>query len=198
MLPKSPSGRLDLILQPLYEEVFEPDAAPDSPLVRFIAYGDRHRVFGWVRLRASRLTDLMNAHPELHLSGVEIESFDEGIRQPIEDITIHRGQLVAVHAAGPRGDSGLRQDTQTHPVALQSGNYLIGGRVHVDPGTDPIGSITERPAMLPLTDAWIEYWSGEDLKHRSTGTIIVNREHADWIRVVTDEELAGSRLRLRA
>jgi hypothetical protein len=42
--------------------------------------------------------------------------------------------------------------------------------------------------MVPLTDAWIEYWSGGERRHRSTGTIIVNREEADWIRVATNED----------
>ena len=41
--------------------------------------------------------------------------------------------------------------------------------------------------MVPLTDAWIEYWSDGELRHRSEGTIIVNREKADRIRLVTDE-----------
>ena len=69
------------------------------------------------------------------------------------------------------------------------GNYLIGGHLHADPGADPIASVSGRPAMLPLTDAWIEYWSGGECKHQSTGTIIVNRDQADWIRVVTNEDL---------
>lgn len=195
MLPKSSSRRLHLVLQPTSEEVFEPDAVSDSPLVRFFAYGDHHRVFGWVRLRADRLTDLLNAHTELHLADVEIESFEDGIRQSVEDIVIHRRELVAVYATGPRGDSARRQNTQTHPIAVQSGNYLIGGHLHTDPGADPIVSVGGRPAMLPLTDAWIEYWSGGERKHQATGTIIVNREEADWIRVVTDEDLLDGGLR---
>jgi hypothetical protein len=195
MLPKSPSGRLHLVLQPTSEEVFEPDAVSDSPLVRFIAYGDHYRVFGWVRLRADRLTDLLNAHAELHLADVEIESFEDGIRQSVEDIIIHRRELVAVYATGPRGDSARRQNTQTHPIAVQSGNYLIGGHLHADLGADPIATVGGRPAMFPLTDAWIEYWSGGERKHQSTGTIIVNREEADWIRVVTDEDLLDGGLR---
>src|SRR5471030_2316161 len=60
MSPGSSSGRLYLILQPTPEEVFEPDSVADAPLVRFIAYGLQERVFGWVRLRADRLTDLLN------------------------------------------------------------------------------------------------------------------------------------------
>jgi len=195
MLPKSPPGRLHLVLQPTSEEVFEPDAVSDAPLVRFMAYGDSYRVFGWVGLHADRLTDLLNAHDELHLAEVEIESLEDGITQSVDEIVIHRRHLVAVHATGPRGDEARRQRTRTHPIAVQAGNYLIGGHLHADPGADPIASVGGRPAMLPLTDAWIEYWSGGERKHHSTGTIIVNRDEADWIRVVTDEDLFGGGLR---
>lgn len=195
MLPKSPPGRLRLVLQPTSEEVFEPDAVADAPLVRFMAYGNSYRVFGWVGLHADRLTDLLNAHDELHLAEVEIESLEDGITQSVDEIVIHRRELVAVHATGPRGDEARRQRTRTHPIAVQAGNYLIGGHLHSDPGADPIASVGGRPAMLPLTDAWIEYWSGGERKHHSTGTIIVNRDEADWIRVVTDEDLFGGGLR---
>ena len=195
MLPKSPPGRLHLILQPTPEEVFEPDAVADAPLVRFMAYGVHHRVFGWVRLRADRLTDLLNTHEELHLAEVEIESLEDGITQSVDEIVIQRRELIAVHATGPRGDSTRRQPTRTHPMAIQSGNYLIGGHLHAEPGTDPLASVGGRPAMLPLTDAWIEYWSGGERKHQATGTIVVNRDEADWMRVVTDEDLINGGLR---
>ena len=75
------------------------------------------------------------------------------------------------------------------------GNYLIGGRLHADPGADPIRSLGTRPTMVPLTDAWIEYWSDGERKHQSTGTIIVNRAAAESIRVVTDEDLIEDGLR---
>jgi hypothetical protein len=192
--PSSP-GRLYLILQPTPEEVFEPDSVADAPLVRFIAYGLQERVFGWVRLRADRLTDLLNAHEELHLAEVEIEDLEDGITRATDEIIIHRRDLVAVHATGPRGDAALHHRTRTHPIAVQSGKYLIGGHLHADPGTDPLASVASRPAMIPLTDAWIEYWSGGERKYQSTGTIVVNREYADWIRVVTDEDLIEGWLR---
>lgn len=195
MLPKSPSGRLYLILQPTFEEVFEPDAVADAPLVRFMAYGSHHLLFGWVRLRADRLTDLLNAHEELHLAEVEIESLDDGIKKSVDQIIIHRRELIAVHATGPRGDQARRQRTRSHPIAMQSGSYLIGGHLHADPDADPIASIDERPTMVPLTDAWIEYWSGGERKHQSTGTIVVNRDRADWMRLVTDEDLIEGGLR---
>jgi hypothetical protein len=192
-LSKSSSGPLHLVLQPTAEEVFEPDSASELPLVRFIAYGDHHQVFGWVRLQADRLTDLLNAHAELHLADVEIESFVDGIQRSFEEVVIQRGELVAVHATGPRGDSSRREERQAHPLVVQAGNYVIWGQLHADPGADPIASLRDRGAMLPLTDAWIEYWSGGARRYRSGGTIIVNREKADWIRLASPEDRAGIR-----
>lgn len=186
--PQSPPTRLHLVGQPTPEQVFEPDSVSDLPLIRFVAFGSHHRFFGWVRLRADRLTDLLNLHPELHLADVEIETFKDGIRRSVDDITIERRELIAVFATGPRGDWARRQDTETHFVAVESGNYLIRGHLHVEPGAEPMASVRERPSMFPLTDAWIEYRSGTETKHQSTGTIIVNRDRADSIQLLTDRD----------
>ena len=194
MLPQAPPGPLHFILQRTREEVFEPDYVPEVPLVRFDAYGRHHRLFGWVALRADRLTDLLNGHEELLLTDVEIEDLEDGVTRSVDEILIRRGDLIAVHASGPRGDEIRRRPMRTHPIALRSGDYLIGGYLHATPGSDPVASLAERPPMVPLTDAWIEYWSGGERARQSSGTIIVNREQVDRIRLVTDEELLDSLL----
>jgi hypothetical protein len=196
MLPQTPPDRLHFILQRTPEEVFEPDFVSDVPLVRFVAFGRHHRVFGWVRLRADRLTDLLNTHEELLLTHVEIESLEDRVTRSVDEVLIRCSELIAVHASKPRGDEARRRLTRTHPIAIQSGNYLIGGYLHAPPGSDPIASMGERPLMVPLTDAWIEYWSGGERTKQSSGTIIVNREQVDWMRVVTDEDLFSDLLRL--
>jgi hypothetical protein len=195
MLTQAPPDRLHFILQRTPEEVFEPDFASDVPLVRFVAFGRHHRVFGWVRLRADRLTDLLNTHEELLLTDVEIESLEDGATRSVDEVLIRCSELIAVHASGPRGDETRRRLTRAHPIAIQSGNYMIGGYLHAPPGSDPIASMGERPLMVPLTDAWIEYWSGDERTNQSSGTIIVNRGQVDWMRVVTDEDLFGGLLR---
>jgi len=195
MPPQQPQGRLHFVLQRTSEEVFEPDSVADVPLVRFAAYSQHHRVFGWVRLRADRLTDLLNDHAELLLSGVEIESLEDGATRSADEVLVRCSELVAVHASGPRGDESLRHRTRTHPIAVQAGNFLIGGHLHAAPGTDPLASVRDRPPMVPLTDAWIEYWSGDVRKKHAIGTIIVNRNLADAISSVSDEDLAEGMLR---
>ena len=97
-------------------------------------------------------------------------------------------------AAPPRGDELLRRRTRRHPVAIRSGSYLIGGHLHASPGVDPLASLMERAAVFPLTDAWIESWSGGECRHQSSGTILVNRDRTDSIRLVTDDDLADGRL----
>jgi hypothetical protein len=191
----SPEGRLHLVLQPTSEEVYEPDFLLETPLIRFVAYDRSQRVFGWVSLVADRLTDLLNSCKELHLEEVETAGFEDRPARWADEVIIRRTDLIAVHASGPRGDEARRKKTRMHAVAMQSGNYLIAGHLHVAPGADPDESLRGRPAMVPLTDAWIEYWSGEERKHRATGTIIVNRDRTDWIRRITKRELAGGQLR---
>lgn len=190
-----PPARLQLLLQRTAEEVFEPDAVPDAPFVRFAAYSAHQRVFGWVRLHEDRLTDLLNAHDELHLLEVELEALATGMRGTVDEVIIHRRQLVAVQAHGPRGDVALRRATRTHPLAVQAGNYLIGGYLHVPPGIDPLVSARERPPMVPLTDALIEYWAHGRREHQAIGTIVFNRDAVDWIRVVTHDDLLEGLLR---
>lgn len=188
-------GRLQLVLQRRAEDVFEPDSVADVPFVRFAAYGAHQRVFGWIRLNADRLTDLLNTHDELHLVDVELESLASGMIGTVDEVVIRRHDLIAVQASGPRGDAALRKATRTYPVAIQSGNYLICGYLHVPPGADPIGNARERPAMIPLTDASIEYWVHGKRDHQAAGTIVVNRDAMDWIRVVSHEDLIEGLLR---
>lgn len=192
---QSPPSRLQLLLQSTAEEVFEPDAAPDAPFVRFAAYGAHDRVFGWVRLQEDRLTDLLNAHDELHLLEVELETLATGLRGTVDEVIIHRRDLVAVQACGPRGDAARRRATQSHPLAVQSGNYLICGYLHAPPGADPITSARERPPMVPLTDALIEYWVHGRREHQAIGTIVFNRDAAERIQVVTHDDLLEGLLR---
>jgi hypothetical protein len=186
---------LRFLLQRTPEEVFEPDSVGEAPLVRFVAFSREHRLSGWVHLRAERLTDLLNAHRELELSDVEIERLDDGRARVAERVVIDVRELVAVSATGPRGDATLRHRTRSHPVAIQCGSYLIGGHLHTEPGQDPVRSFRERPAMVPLTDAWIEHWSGGHRIRDAIGTIIANRDAVDWVRTVTDEQLADGTLR---
>lgn len=185
-------SRLCLVLERVSEEVHEPEFVATLPLVGFEAFVPGGRVFGWVRLDADRLTDMLNAHEELQLINVIIEHLG-GATVTADEAIVRRGELIAVRARGPRGDAALREPTLTHPVVVESGPYLIGGHLHAAPGANPMLRILGREPMVPLTAAWITHRSDGDPRLQPVGTIIVNRELATRIARVTEEELAEAR-----
>jgi hypothetical protein len=195
--PESP-GRLCLILQRVPELAWEPDSVAEAPLVRIDAYARDWRVFGWVSLRTDRLTDLLNDADELLLVNVEVESLIDGRTISADEVLVRREELIAVQASGPRGVAARRRPTRTHPVAVQSGPYLIGGYLHTPPGVDPMADIRDRSTMIPLTNAWAEFWAGGHRRRQWVGTMIVNRDLADWIEVVAEEDLTFGQLAPRA
>jgi len=184
-----PGNRLTLRLDAVGEDVFEPDSVADAPLLRFEAFLATERLFGWIRLEADRLTDLLNAHDELHLHNVTFDSLADGSTRRAEELVVPRSTLLAVSVTGPRGDPALRRWTHSHPVAVQLGEFLMAGYAHATPGEDALASMLERPPMVPLTDAWLQYWPGGERRRSWIGTMVFNRELSDSIRLVTEEEL---------
>ena len=96
--------RLTLRLDSVAEDAFEPDSVADAPLLRFEAFLAAERLFGWVRLEASRLTDLLNAHDALHLHNATFESLVDGSTRRADELVVPRSTLLAVSVTGPRGD----------------------------------------------------------------------------------------------
>ena len=43
--------------------------------------------------------------------------------------------------------------------------------------------------MVPITDAWVEYTTGDTRQRRRVGTLIINRALVDWIVEAIDEEV---------
>lgn len=190
----SEPSRLRLVLERVSEEVHEPDLVADLPLVGFEAFVPGSRVFGWVRLDADRLTDMLNAHDELNLLNVLVEDLDRGATVTADEAIVRRSELVAVRAGAPRGDAARRAPTLAHPVVIDAGPYLIGGHLHAAPGVDPMVRILGGEPMVPLTGAWIAYRPGVDDLRERIGTIIVNRERASRIERVTEQQLGAARL----
>ena len=62
------------------------------------------------------------------------------------------------------------------------------------PGTDQVAIARNRPPMIPLTDAWIEYWTDGRRTSQAIGTIVFNRDLARSMRSVTDDELVEDML----
>ncbi len=177
---------LSLVLERRSEDIHEPEFAAYAPLVSFEALLPAERVFGWVRLDTDRLTDLLNAHDLVHLENVLIEDHRDGRSVSAEETIIPRSEMVAVIAHGPRGNPARRRATRPHAVVVVSGTYRIGGFVHAPPGMDPEERWCDGSPMVPLTEAWLEYRSGDQYRRERAETVIVNRDLATRIELLPD------------
>ena len=184
--------RLSLVLERVPEEIHEPELADTQPLLSFDAYAAGYRVYGWLHLEADRLTDMLNAHGELLLANVLVEDLDEGTTVAADEAVVHRDELIAVRASGPRGSAERWQETAAHPTLVEAGPYLIGGHLHARPDANPLARVRGREPMIPLTEAWIAYRSGGATTRRRVGTIIVNRHLVTKFTAVTQEELEAA------
>ena len=185
-----PAGGATLVLETLPEAPSEPDFIADAPLVAFDAFLTDHRIYGWARLAADRLTDLLNAQAELTLVNVQLERFSDGRTEWHERLVLDRSRLLAVRAGGPRGDPSRRRHLRLHPLVIQSGPYLIGGFLHAGPGTAALDELRVRPPMVPLSLGWLEHWATGQRSAQWAGTIIFNRTRVDDLAVVREEDLA--------
>ena len=161
----------------------------DAPLVGFDAFLADRRVFGWIRLEADRVTDILNERLEPILVNVQVERLADGRVEWLEELRLERDSLLAVRAGGPRGDPARRERTRLHPLVVQAGPYLIGGYLHARIGVGPIADIDRRPPMVPLSTGWLEHWIDGQRHRQWAGTIIFNRALVDAIELVGESEL---------
>jgi len=160
-----------------------------APEVEFAAYAEDCRIFGFLRLDAERLSDLLNTHERVHLVDVLAVALDDSRAVPSDELWVTRDELLAVRASGPRGNAGRRGRTRLYPITAQLGPYEVHGYLHGPPGGDPLRQLRRRLPMVPLTEAWIAYRAaGQDHRAR-VGTLIVNRELLDWVRPARDDEV---------
>lgn len=153
--------------------------------VEFRGYGVDFIVVGTVELTASRLTDQVNGRESLDLREVVLEGLHDMARVEVPEYTIRRDELLAVAAAGPRGERTRRFPTTGHRLQAQLGPYNVLGRIHTRHGGSVSRRIGSGGPMLPLTDATIAYVIAGILEVRDVETILINRDLASWVR---DEE----------
>lgn len=165
---------------------------PVYPEVEFSAYAEDCRIFGRIRLDAERLSDMLNAHDELVLVDVLVESLSDGVTHEVPEFSVSRDDLMVVEALGPRGNAQRRTRSRAHPLAVKLGQYEVRGYVHVTPGADILNAVRRRKPMVPLTEASITYVSGGVPQRHRAGTLLFNRECADWL-ALTDNEVVECR-----
>jgi hypothetical protein len=152
--------------------------------VDFVAYAEDCLLFGRTILGAGRLSDMLNDHDEYVLAGVTVERFDGGEPMTVDEVVVGREEILLVHASGPRGDVDRRHRTSQHHMAMQLGQYQVRGFYHALPGSDPRAAIRRRRIMVPLTNVRIEYLIGGEARNVRVDTVILNRDHIDWLEAV--------------
>lgn len=158
-------------------------------MIELDAYAIDCRLFGAVDPGDGRLTDFLNATPELQLTGVRLESLDDGHVAEAAELTVTRDEICAIVASGPRGDVARRLRTHARRVEVDLGPYRIAGLVHGTPASDPLETALRRAAWVPLTDATVSYRRGVDQASDDVETLLVNRTMASSFRAVESESV---------
>ncbi len=179
------SLRIFLRASPPAEPEEPPSDPPPVPVVGLTVYTGDSLAFGYLPLTAGRVTDLMNDHEAFEFVDTYLESLEDRHGLSLHTVAIARDEIYAVAVGGPRGDPTRRTRTRPIPVELRIGPYDVRGSIHVVPGTDPIISFRSRRAMVPLTEATIEWETPDGRKIARWGTLVVNRTLADWIAPAT-------------
>jgi hypothetical protein len=180
-------GRLRLGFSSVAADESEPTVGTDH--VEFVAYGEDCILSGRAVLDADRLSDMLNDHDEYLVSGLSVTRFDDPSPFELDDeIAIPRDEIYLVHASGPRGDAARRHRTTPQHLAVKVGPYKVRGFFHALPGADPVVAFRRRKAMVPLTDARIEFTLHGEPQQVTVGTLIVNREQVDWVQTMLPSE----------
>jgi len=149
--------------------------------VDVVAYAEDCILSGRVVLDEDPLTEMLNEYEEYTLTGVRVERLDGGSPIDIDDVLVGRDELFLVHSSGPLGVIGLRWATAPRYVAVKLGPYRVRGFFHGPPGADPVDAIRRRKAMVPLSEARIEYRLDGQARETRVTTVIMNRHQVDWI-----------------
>ena len=157
----------------------EADGLQEVELVAFAAHG---RLSGRIRLDRARLSDMLNEHDEFQLEDVLAMHLPEGRTRVMHEMVIRRSELYLVHAGGPRGDRARRAQTVPRGIIVKCGPYLVTGDVHSAPGVDPLRFFGRRQAMVPLTDAIVDFPGPRGRVQEAGEVVVVNRDLADWVR----------------
>jgi hypothetical protein len=161
-----------------------PAADEGGDAVDFVAYGEDCILSGRTILDGDRLSDMLNDNDEYALIGVTVERFDEGEPMAVDEIVVGREEIYLVHASGPRGDADRRHRTSQQHIAMKMGPYKVRGFYHALPGSDPLLAIRRRRIMVPLTNARILYSIGGEPHEVRVDTVILNRDHIEWLEAV--------------
>jgi hypothetical protein len=159
-------------------------------LIPFIGYALSRRFIGYVDCQGERLTDLLNRSESIVVREAFVESYDDDTVVNLGDGEVDRSILYAVETSGGRGEGARRIHTIRHRLQVSIGPYSALGLLHALPGQMPLPYLTTRGPMIPLSDVTLAFGCRGKLSLRDVGTLIVNRDHVDWVRAGDDEAAA--------
>ena len=154
--------------------------------IDFVGFASDCTITGKLTMFGDRLTDFLNGQERFRVHHLECESLADGRRVGVDSLSVERNDLMVVVATGPRGSERQRVSLQTKRMQVSIGPYLILGRLHTKPGSDPVASVMKRDPMIPLTHVTIAYEMAGSIVARDIPTVIVNRLLVDWISATTD------------
>ena len=130
------------------------------------------------------MSDQLERAAELLVRDARLEGIAAGRMVAMPELTIARDELCAVVATGPRGDTARRLHTRTRLVEVEVGPYLVVGRAHGTPASEPLGVALRRQAWVPLTEATVMYRCGGGDVREEMATLLVNRDRMRSFRAV--------------
>ena len=155
--------------------------------IEFQAFAGDCTLDGRITMFGERLTDFLNGQERFRIHHLQCTSLEDGHVVPVDSLSIERDDLLAVVGTGPRGDEEQRIRLEEARMQLSIGPYIVLGRLHIPPGTDPMQNVLHRDPMIPLTAATIAYNIAGEVMARDVSTLIVNRLQVEWI-AATDEQ----------
>ena len=158
----------------------------DAPVVAIRAYAADCRVFGTVDLGDRRMTDVLNATPEIRVVAARLEDLQSDTVVELPELLIGREELCVVEASGSQGDPDRRLKTRTTRVAVEIGPYRVEGSIHGTAASDPFANMVRRATWVALTDAIISDGVSEMAPDAGFRTLIVNRDLATVFREIEE------------
>lgn len=155
--------------------------------VDFVGFSDDCRVEGKVELQDARLADLLNRSQAIVVKDVTLVSTLDGHTKRMKQLRISRDELSIVVATGPRGDPKRRLATRPNGVSMKLGPYNAEGFMHNPPMMSPVAA--DRPAMVAVTDAVLEYRFCDKPVSQWFRTLLVNRDVAISLRTVVPDSI---------
>ena len=150
--------------------------------LKLVAYSGDCIVRGQVRLAGGRLTDQLNASPDLVVEDATLEALEDGRTVDVGLVTIPHEELYLIEVVGPRGDRERRVQTVKQRLVAELGIYRVSHTLHTPPTMDPMAWLRRRGRYIPATDCDVEFTIAGLPALRRVDVLVINRDHVVSVR----------------